>query len=85
MAQSTDPCYHTEFQKPLKDLRSRHNGKWVEVLVLDRDVNGQFDDEWEKGRVIAKFDRKGYADVAYDFAVKVARMEVFWVGGVLIR
>ena len=79
-----DPCYHTEFKKPLKDLRSRHNGKWIEVLMLDKEVKGQFDPEWDEVRVVAKFVNT-FSDEAWRFAVSMANMEVIYCGGVLIR
>ena len=80
-----DPAYNTEFQKPLKDLRNRNpNSKWVEVLMIHKEVKGQYDPEWSEGTVIAKF-LNSFSKEAYDFAVKLAKLEVIWVGGVMIR
>ena len=70
---------------PLKDLRNRRpNAKWIEVLILDREVKDQFDDEWDKGRVVAKF-ALSMSNEAFAFAVRLAKGEIQWCGGVLIR
>ena len=81
---NNDPCYHTYHKFPLKDLRSRHSGKWIEVLILDREVKSQFDDEWDQARVVAKF-LNSFSEEAEQFAIRLAKGEIVYAGGVLIR
>ena len=80
-----DPCYNDrDYKVPLKDLRCRSNGKWIEILVLDKEVKTQHDDQWDQGRIVAKF-TAAFAQEARQFAEDLANQKMVYCGGVLIR
>ena len=79
---ATGPGESIPIKVPVKDLRSRSKGKWIEVLVLDRVPKCEHDDEWSKARCVAKFTD---SQEAWDYAVRRAQGKGCYCAGVLIR
>lgn len=76
--------WDTSHKRPIKDL-ARLNNKWknIEVLVNNSEYATEMESTtWDRCRKVARF--ADYS-TAHEYAVMLADLRLFWVGGVLIR